>query len=122
MWLLKPLYLDSTNVLMAVLLTINTRSPFRVYMPTGTEVGLPREDINCQFLPHSHRILRRTLEQLTEAFGVLKHATWNATMNAKHKFGQKRLSLFLNSISCPYLPPFVVLQCSVSFHPPCFTQ
>ena len=75
MWLLKPLYLDSTNVLMAVLLTINTTSPFSVSMPTGSEVDLPREDIHCQFLLHSHRILRRTLEQLVEAFGVLKHAT-----------------------------------------------
>ena len=42
----------STNVLTAVLLTINTRSPFSVSMPAGTEVGLPRED---KRLPHSQR-------------------------------------------------------------------
>ena len=52
---MNPLYLVSINVLTTVLLTINTRSPFSVSMPTGTEVGLPREDKHCQRLPLSHR-------------------------------------------------------------------
>ena len=33
-------------------------------------------------------MLRRTLEQLVKAFGLLKHATSNATMNAKLEIAQ----------------------------------
>ena len=33
-------------------------------------------------------MLRRTMEQLAETFGVLKHATSNATMNAELEIAQ----------------------------------